>query len=313
MAQETQPGDYFAAMSAYAASGAGTGGGGAGTGGGTYATYEVGQPAPNASASTSGDSSIGEEILRQYLTTEAMHDQMYSSRTGADAWQGSDNREAGKKQKGADVSQLQVEYFSLVPSANGECVKLLSENMLQSSAVAAATAIQGLGAHASTSDEPPAKAKQAPRSRTWTKEADAAIIDLVAEYGPKHWSQIAARVPGRTGKQCRERWQHHLNPHIKKETWSQEEDMILIAAHRTYGNRWAQIAKLLPGRTDNGIKNRWNTTLRRRLRPDGFLKRAKQEGMPVQQMSGTVMGGNPEHMQNAAVLGMGLPLGSAPR
>ena len=56
-------------------------------------------------------------------------------------------------------------------------------------------------------------------------------------------------------------------------TWTPEEDMILVAAHRTYGNRWAQIAKLLPGRTDNGIKNRWNTTLRRRLRPDGSIKR----------------------------------------
>lgn len=118
---------------------------------------------------------------------------------------------------------MQVEYFSLVPSANGECVKLLSENMLQSSAVAAATAIQGLGAHASSVDEPQPKVKvctnvvadllifctlphaQAPRSRTWTKEADAAIVDLVAEYGPKHWSQIAAHVPGRSGKQCRER------------------------------------------------------------------------------------------------------------
>merc|ERR1712072_160645 len=94
-----------------------------------------------------------------------------------------------KKRKGADVSQLQVEYFSLVPSANGgECVKLLSENMLQSSAVAAATAIQGLGAQAVAPvfEEPIAKAKTS-RSRTWTKEADAAIVDLVQEYGPKHW------------------------------------------------------------------------------------------------------------------------------
>ena len=119
----------------------------------------------------------------------------------------------------------------------------------------------------------------------WKKEEDIMLMKLVRENGARNWSKIAENFPNRIGKQCRERWHNHLNPKINKKKWTEQEEAILLVTHERFGNRWALISKYLPGRTDNCIKNHWNSTMRRKLRNNFF------KNYPLEELKGHLFDG----------------------
>ena len=100
----------------------------------------------------------------------------------------------------------------------------------------------------------------------WTPEEDGKLLQLIDIHGPSHWSVISSEMKNREGKQCRERWHNHLNPIILKDSWTDEEDLRLFLLYRLYGSKWSILSHMFAGRTDNSIKNHWNSIMKKKIR-----------------------------------------------
>jgi hypothetical protein len=99
----------------------------------------------------------------------------------------------------------------------------------------------------------------------WTQEEDEQLLRQIAIHGPQSWTTISKYIEGREGKQCRERWRNHLSPHINKECWKADEEWMLFLLHKLIGNSWSILSKLTNSRTDNCIKNHWNSIMQKKL------------------------------------------------
>jgi hypothetical protein len=182
--------------------------------------------------------------------------------------------------------------------------------------------------------------------KSWTKAEDHILTEIVTRNGAQRWSSVAAQLPGRAGKQCRERcahtlshsprrivstarasscsprarlalrlslvsprsWFNHLCPEVKKGAWTAEEDRVIMESVARYGTRWSKIVKLMPGRTDNAIKNRYNSAMRRQKRLDKLKNGGESPPKPqrvVLQPANAIM-----LASTAAAIAVALPAGT---
>ena len=113
--------------------------------------------------------------------------------------------------------------------------------------------------------------KNGPRAAShkvkWSQEEDQVLAQNIEQFGTSNWSLIAKALPGRTGKQCRERWMNQLDPQLKRDNWTPQEDALLLMSQRRFGNQWSKIMQFLPRRSCNAVKNRFCWLTRNRTHP----------------------------------------------
>ncbi|KAL6657547.1 hypothetical protein ACP70R_005327 [Stipagrostis hirtigluma subsp. patula] len=117
---------------------------------------------------------------------------------------------------------------------------------------------------------PPCCDKEGVKKGPWTPEEDLVLVSYVQEHGPGNWRAVPTKTGlMRCSKSCRLRWTNYLRPGIKRGNFTDQEEKLIVHLQALLGNRWAAIASYLPERTDNDIKNYWNTHLRRKLQSGG--------------------------------------------
>ncbi|KFK43680.1 hypothetical protein AALP_AA1G159200 [Arabis alpina] len=114
---------------------------------------------------------------------------------------------------------------------------------------------------------------------TWTQEEDVILRDQITLHGTENWAIIASKFKDKSTRQCRRRWYTYLNSDFKRGGWSPEEDMLLCEAQRVFGNRWTEIAKVVSGRTDNAVKNRFTTLCKKRAKHEAMAKENSNKRM----------------------------------
>ncbi|KAL3654212.1 Transcription factor [Castilleja foliolosa] len=107
---------------------------------------------------------------------------------------------------------------------------------------------------------------------SWSQEEDDILREQIRDHGTENWAIIASKFKDKTTRQCRRRWFTYLNSDFKKGGWSPEEDMLLCEAQKIFGNRWTEIAKVVSGRTDNAVKNRFTTLCKKRAKHEALAK-----------------------------------------